>query len=142
MKSTVRLSLLGDYVNFQNGYAFKSNEYTKVGHYLIRIKNVQQGYIEVNDECFVKIPEDEKFEKFLLKSGDIVVSLTGNVGRIARIRDEHLPAALNQRVASVLPKNKEILSSEYLYYLLRTPEFLEYAIGSGKGAAARSSLCL
>lgn len=138
MKSTVRLSLLGDYVNFQNGYAFKSNEYTKVGHYLIRIKNVQQGYIEVNDECFVKIPEDEKFEKFLLKSGDIVVSLTGNVGRIARIRDEHLPAALNQRVASVLPKNKEILSSEYLYYLLRTPEFLEYAIGSGKGAAQQN----
>ena len=45
---------------------------------------------------------------------------------------------MNQRVASVLPKNKEILSSEYLYYLLRTPEFLEYAIGSGKGAAQQN----
>jgi restriction endonuclease S subunit len=134
----VEESRLGDFVNFQNGYAFKSGSYTKSGHYLIRIKNVQQGYIEVNDECFVKIPSDAKFKKFILKSGDIVVSLTGNVGRIARIKEVHLPAALNQRVASATPKNEKVLSSEYLYYLLRAPEFLEYAIKSGKGAAQQN----
>jgi type I restriction enzyme S subunit len=138
MSDSTNKSYLGDYVNFQNGYAFKSSEYTKQGHYLIRIKNVQQGFIEVSDECFVQIPDDTKFEKFKLRSGDIVVSLTGNVGRIAKMREEHLPAVLNQRVASVSPKSEEILETEYLYYLLRTPEFLEFAIGSGKGAAQQN----
>jgi restriction endonuclease S subunit len=92
----------------------------------------------VNDECFVEIPDDAKFDKFKLRSGDIVVSLTGNVGRIARIRDEHLPAALNQRVARVSPKSEEILNAEYLYFLLRSPKFLEFAIRSGKGAAQQN----
>jgi type I restriction enzyme S subunit len=138
MSSSAKKTYLGDYVDFQNGYAFKSSDYTEKGHYLIRIKNVQQGFIEINDECFVNIPSEAKFEKFNLKNGDIVVSLTGNVGRIARIREENLPAVLNQRVASVAPKSKEVLSAEYLYYLLRTPEFLEFAIGSGKGAAQQN----
>jgi restriction endonuclease S subunit len=138
MSSSAKKTYLGDYVDFQNGYAFKSSDYTGKGHYLIRIKNVQQGFIEINDECFVNIPSDAKFEKFKLKNGDIVVSLTGNVGRIARIKDVHLPAVLNQRVASVAPKSEKVLSPEYLYYLLRTPEFLEFAIGSGKGAAQQN----
>jgi len=138
MSNSVKKIYLGDYVDFQNGYAFKSSDYTDKGHYLIRIKNVQQGFIEINDECFINVPNDAKFEKFKLKSGDIVVSLTGNVGRIARIRDVHLPAVLNQRVASVAPKSEEVLSPEYLYYLLRTPEFLDFAIGSGKGAAQQN----
>ena len=138
MSSSAKKKYLGEYVDFQNGYAFKSSDYTNKGHYLIRIKNVQQGFIEINDECFVDIPSDAKFEKFKLKNGDIVVSLTGNVGRIARIKDVHLPAVLNQRVASVAPKNEKVLSPEYLYYLLRTPEFLEFAIGSGKGAAQQN----
>lgn len=138
MSSSAKKTYLGDYVDFQNGYAFKSSDYTDNGHYLIRIKNVQQGFIEINDGCFVNIPNDAKFEKFKLKNGDIVVSLTGNVGRIARIKDVHLPAVLNQRVASVAPKSEKVLSPEYLYYLLRTPEFLEFAIGSGKGAAQQN----
>jgi restriction endonuclease S subunit len=138
MSSSAKKTYLGDYVDFQNGYAFKSSEYTDKGHYLIRIKNVQQGFIEINDDCFVNIPSDAKFEKFKLKNGDIVVSLTGNVGRIARIKDVHLPAVLNQRVASVAPKSEKVLSPEYLYYLLRTPEFLEFAIDSGKGAAQQN----
>ena len=138
ISATSTKSFLGDHVIFQNGYAFKSKEYTNEGHYLIRIKNVQQGHIEVNDQCYVSIPKEDKFQKFILHAGDIVVSLTGNVGRIARIRAVHLPAALNQRVASVKPKSDSILTDEYLYYLLRTPEFLEFAIGTSKGAAQQN----
>ena len=103
---------LGDFVNFQNGYAFKSSDYSEFGHYLIRIKNVQSGFIEINDKCFVNIPKSEKFDKFILKKDDILISLTGNVGRIARIEQNHLPAVLNQRVASVEPQDKKFLDPD------------------------------
>jgi type I restriction enzyme S subunit len=86
VSSSANKTYLGDYVDFQNGYAFKSSDYTEEGSYLIRIKNVQQGFIEINDECFVEVPNEKKFEKFKLKNGDIVISLTGKVGRIARIK--------------------------------------------------------
>lgn len=132
------MTKLSDYVEFQNGYAFKSSEYASSGHYLIRIKNVQQGFIEISDKCYVGISKSSDLNKFELKKGDIVISLTGNVGRIARIKSEHLPAALNQRVAKVATKNEKILNSEYLYYLLRTPKFFEFAINSGKGAAQQN----
>jgi len=132
------MTKLSDYVEFQNGYAFKSSEYASSGHYLIRIKNVQQGFIEISDKCYVGISKSSDLNKFELKNGDIVISLTGNVGRIARIKSEHLPAALNQRVAKVATKNEKILNSEYLYYLLRTPKFFEFAINSGKGAAQQN----
>ena len=36
---------LGDLIELQNGYAFKSSNYSKDGHFLVRIKNVQKGYI-------------------------------------------------------------------------------------------------
>jgi type I restriction enzyme S subunit len=138
MRSSANKYYLGDLVNFQNGYAFKSSEYANKGHNLIRIKNVQQGFIEMKDECFVIVPDEAKFKKFVLNNGDIVISLTGNVGRIAKIEKEHLPAVLNQRVATIAPKNDEVLDVEYLYFLLRTPEFLEFAINSGKGAAQQN----
>ena len=134
----MKVTKLGEYVDFQNGYSFKSNEYTSSGHYLIRIKNVQQGFIEINDKCYVNIPKGSGLSKFELKNDDIVMSLTGNVGRIARIETAHLPAALNQRVAKVTTKNDKILNSEFLFYLLRTPEFFEFAISSGKGAAQQN----
>jgi type I restriction enzyme S subunit len=129
---------LGDLVNFQNGYAFKSSDYSENGHYLIRIKNVQSGFIDINDKCFVNIPKLEKFNKFILKKGDILISLTGNVGRIARIDQNHLPAVLNQRVASVEPKDKTVLDPDYLYFLLQSPQFFDHAIKSGKGAAQQN----
>jgi type I restriction enzyme S subunit len=63
------MTKLSDYVEFQNGYAFKSSEYASSGHYLIRIKNVQQGFIEISDKCYVGISKSSDLNKFELKNG-------------------------------------------------------------------------
>ena len=49
---------LGEVCEFQNGYAFRSAEYVKKGHALIRIKNVQQGEILPSEDAFVQIPKE------------------------------------------------------------------------------------
>ena len=109
---------LNDLVEVQNGYAFSSKEYSDSGHFLMRIGNVQNGLITTSDPKFVRIPANDPLQRFTLKSGDVLVSLTGNVGRVGVIKEEHLPAALNQRVARIsLRKNSPALKGWVLHFL-------------------------
>lgn len=91
---------LSDIAIFQNGYAFKSSTYIDSGDFVIRIGNVHDTGINLNNPAYVNATELNA-EKFRLSQGDILMSLTGNVGRTAFIKEEHLPAVLNQRVAKL-----------------------------------------
>lgn len=46
---------IGDVCEVLNGYAFKSEKYTSSGIRIIRIANVQKGYIEDNSPVFYPI---------------------------------------------------------------------------------------
>lgn len=118
-----------------NGYAFKSNLYTSTGIRIIRISNVQDGYIE--DDKPVYYPEDLRnaVENYMLKESDLLVSLTGNVGRVALLSQAMLPAALNQRVACLRQRDSRIILNEYLYYCLLRKDFITACVKSSKGTA-------
>jgi len=114
MKQGWEKKKLGGVCKLTNGYAFQSKEYTNDGYFVIRIGNVQDGYIELNNPRYIRLSE-EKQKKFILSEGDILVSLTGNVGRVGEIKEEHLPAVLNQRVAKI-SLNSKSLQKAYLFY--------------------------
>lgn len=87
-----------------SGFAFKSVDYKESGNYrLVTIKNVQDGYIDLSKTAYlIEIPE--RMPKYCaLDLGDILLSLTGNVGRCCLVNEENL--LLNQRVAKLKPKN-------------------------------------
>jgi type I restriction enzyme S subunit len=127
---------LGDMVSIQSGYAFKSEDYTSTGHFLVRISNVQDGEMCLDNSKYVTL--DKRTKPFELAEGDILTSLTGNIGRVARIERSHLPAALNQRVARLLVKDHSKLDSEYLYHALSSPDFREKLAFDGGGAAQQN----
>lgn len=113
---------LGDLIELENGYAFKSDEYADGGHFLMRIANVQQGYISKQAPKYVSIPQKSNLKQFELSEGDMLMSLTGNVGRVGLIETHHLPAALNQRVAKIKIKDSSILDKGYLFSFLNTDD--------------------
>ena len=115
-----------------NGYAFKSSNYISDGYRVIRITNVQSGYIE--DEKPVYYEYDNKLEKYELQENDLLISLTGNVGRCALVTKEFLPAYLNQRVCC-LRVNKEKVMPKFLYYILNSKKFEFDCINSSQGIA-------
>jgi type I restriction enzyme S subunit len=129
---------LGEVCEFQNGYAFRSSEYVKNGHALIRIKNVQQGEILPSDDVFVQIPKDGALDQFVLKAGDILMSLTGYLGRVGRLDETDLPAALNQRVAKVSVKSKALMFDGFLYRALDSQWFRNQVEVYGRGAAQQN----
>jgi type I restriction enzyme S subunit len=135
LNDSIRIKF-NDYLDFTNGYSFKSSTYSNQGHYLIRITNVQAGKLVVNDKILVNL-NDSNLKQFELKIGDIVISLTGNVGRSAIINKGHTPAALNQRVGKISIKNEKKLELDkmYLYQILQSSKFMKMVIDMGEGAA-------
>ena len=128
---------LGDVCDILNGFAFKSENYVESGLRIIRISNVQKGYLEDKDPKFYPIDSIKSFNSFILKSEDILISLTGNVGRVAIIKDSFLPAVLNQRVACLRP-NSGVLNPKYLFQILNSDFFEKNCINNAKGIAQKN----
>jgi len=125
---------LSDIADIQSGFAFKSGEYAQRGHFLMRIRNVQDGYLTLSEPVYVDLRKESKLERFVLVEGDILVSLTGNIGRVGQVSPEHLPAALNQRVAR-LRARLDVVRPAFLLLVLRSPKFRDTLIDKGHGAA-------
>ena len=138
MKNGWQTKKLGDLVEVQNGYAFSSKDYSQSGHFLMRIGNVQNGYISTADPKFIKLPSDGSLKRFVLYEGDILVSLTGNVGRVGVMREEHLPAALNQRVARISIRKDSPATRELILLFLCSDWFREELSDAGHGAAQQN----
>ncbi|MDO8340683.1 MAG: restriction endonuclease subunit S, partial [Candidatus Woesebacteria bacterium] len=138
MKAGWPTKKLGDLLEVQNGYAFSSRDYSEAGHFLMRIGNVQNGYVSLSDPKFVGIPSDSPLQRFVLSEGDILVSLTGNVGRIGVIQEDHLPAVLNQRVARIAINEHSPATREFLLFFLYSDWFREELGRSGHGAAQQN----
>ena len=117
-----------------NGYAFKSKHYVDSGIRVIRIANVQDGYISDENPCFYPNSSIDDIEKYVLKENDLLISLTGNVGRVALLNKEYLPAALNQRVACLRIKDSYV-DKKYLFYYLNQRKFIDDCIKASKGVA-------
>lgn len=116
------------------GYAFQSKNYTPSGARIVRITNVQKGYFDDDSPKFHK--QDDSLQDFALKDGDILISLTGNVGRVCKITQEYLPAYLNQRVEAYrIPNNT---CSLYIYYYLQQQHFERDCIQNSKGVAQKN----
>lgn len=127
---------IGDACEVLNGYAFKSEKYTESGIRIIRISNVQKGYIEDNAPAFYPL-DSMGLEKYMLEENDLLISLTGNVGRVALLSKEFLPAALNQRVACLRLKTDRIKKS-FLFHILNSEYFEQQCVNSSKGVAQKN----
>lgn len=127
---------LGDACEILNGFAFKSDNYVDSGIRVIRIANVQKGYIEDNTPAFYPL-NSNGLDKYMLEEGDLLMSLTGNVGRVAILEKQFLPAALNQRVACLRMKTDR-LTKGYLFHILNSDFFEQQCIQSSKGVAQKN----
>lgn len=125
---------ISEIADIQNGYAFRSENYVANGIRVIRIANVQDGFIVDDAPCFYPLDTEEDIDKYQLFEGDLLISLTGNVGRIGILPASMLPAALNQRVCC-LRIDQSVVSRKYLFYYLRRHQFIRDCVKASKGVA-------
>ena len=140
---------LGDVVEFQNGYAFKSNSFISNGdHKIVKIKEIKSGNVIFFPDS-ASINTNVDFEKYEIHYDDIVFALTGDpvskpnprswVGRVARYNRKE-PAYINQRVCIMRPKNNNIVNPLYVYYYFRQFSAFYKLASLAKGSASQANI--
>lgn len=129
------VSKISDLVQVLSGFAFKSSGFADDGRYrLVTIKNVQDGYFEGAMTDGLSMLPDKMPEHCKLQNGDILLSLTGNVGRICLVVGENY--LLNQRVAKLSPINK--IDYGFIYLLFREDKMLTMLENLSSGTAQQN----
>lgn len=136
-RNTWTYKFIGDICEILNGFAFKSSEYVEQGIRVIRITNVQKGHIEDENPVYYPYDAEPLLKKYILKENDILMSLTGNVGRVGLLPENMLPAALNQRVACLRLKTEEVYFP-FLYHYFNSDFFEQKCIESSRGIAQKN----
>ena len=124
---------LADIATLKNGYAFKSTKYNTLGQWkILTIANVSgERYINDDDcNCIINLPKDIQ-DYQVLNEGDILISLTGNVGRVSLCKAGNY--LLNQRVG-LLHITKDV-NQEFLFQILSSRKFENSMVACGQGAA-------
>jgi len=123
-------------VDIISGYAFKTEAFDSEGIYkLVTIKNVQDGFFVTQTTDYIyELPKNLK-EDCKLKDKDIILSLTGNIGRICMVYGENY--LLNQRVAKLKPKKEKYF--EFVYLMFRS-SFLRATLENLSNGAAQQNL--
>ncbi|SKA43943.1 restriction endonuclease subunit S [Photobacterium toruni] len=113
----VKLSQL---VKVTGGNAFKSEQFATQGIPLIKISNIKADY-SVNVDSSAFIAEESKYEKFKVKTGDVLIAMSGaTTGKVGCYRFDDF-SYLNQRVGRFDPKKNKV-TKPYLFQLLKLPK--------------------
>ncbi|MCY8916427.1 restriction endonuclease subunit S [Bacillus atrophaeus] len=117
---------LKDVASFKNGFAFKSKDFVEQGIQLVRMGNLYKNDLALDrNPVYMPLDFDEKIiEKYSVKNGDILLSLTGtkykrDYGYAVRVEGVEKPLLLNQRILSLNPN----FMDEYIFYYLQSSVF-------------------
>lgn len=112
---TSRLKFL---INFINGFAFDSNDFSLEKDIpVIRQSDISE---KINWETTLKVEDDIKLEPYCLKFNDIIIGMSGSIGKLC-IYTSPQKAYINQRVGIIRSKQ-----NPFIYYLLQTKGFEEH----------------
>ncbi len=125
---------LSEHLTLVGGFAFKSTGFAKTGVPVLRIGNINAGYFKPDDLPFWE--EDPSLERYALYPGDLVISLTGTVGKddfgnVCRLGDDYPKYYLNQRNAKL--ELKDTVLPEFITALLKNRRIKDKITNAGQG---------
>ena len=121
---------LSDVCVFDNGYAFSSDNYNNCGIPLIRISNITNtGSIDLSSCVFI---QDVPSNKFIVKSGDLLIAMSGaTTGKMGVYLYEE-DALLNQRVGNLKCTDAMLQQYRNYYMFAKSDYILKIAYGGAQ----------
>ena len=125
---------LGNVAKVLGGYAFKSTLFVDDGIPLLRIGNINSGVLKTSSIVFYQ--EDSALEKYIVYPNDLVMSLTGTVGKDdygnVCVLDKTYPKYyLNQRNAKFVLSDNIVV--DYMKYFLKDTQIKSQLTGVNRG---------
>ena len=139
---------LGEICEFQNGFAFKSKDFSIHGNTkVIKIKELKDGNIKLFSDTS-RVTYQDSYLNYIIHKNDNLVALTGDpvsknnplswVGRISQNRNSEL-LLLNQRVCKLIPHSDK-LNNNYIFYFFRQFEELFKLASKATGSASQANI--
>ena len=131
---------LGSVCNFENGFAFSSDDYKQEGTPLIRISNITDNTVDLNGCVFIQKEIDSKF---VVKNGDLLIALSGATTGKMGVYSTDKVAYLNQRVGNLRIIDTSILCPEYrnIFMYSKSETILKLAYGGAQPNISGSAIC-
>ena len=107
---------LSDACNFESGYAFSSDDYKDKGIPLVRISNIQDGLVSLDNCVYI---EGDIDKRFIINNGDLLIAMSGATTGKMGVYQYDCPALLNQRVGNI-KVNTSLLLQKYRDYFMQS----------------------
>ena len=128
-----------DVAFFQEGPGLRKFQFREKGIPFLNIRTFDNGRIDRSlCKCLDASEVKKEYRHFLVDPGDILIAISGSIGKWAVARDENLPLVLNTSVMRFRPLHSELLERQYLLSFLRSPHFTDQAWGSSTGSAQKN----
>jgi type I restriction enzyme, S subunit len=147
--SNSKIRELGELIEHQKGFAFKSTEYMAIGHPIVRVTNFTDRSIDMSDCNYLHPSQVKNYKAFFLQFDDVVIATVGSwltnpasvVGKVIRVSKEADGALLNQNAVR-LRANSEEINQKFLFYRLKNLDFQDYIVCTAQGSANQASITL
>ena len=128
-----------------SGFAFKSSRYSPNGNYVVvKIGNVKERHFDFSRDLTKTLEADDSIlEKYLLRRGDCLITLTGSRGKrdygfVAMVGNQN-NYLLNQRVAA-LRFDQSVALPEFFQYYLASPSYRDMFFGYETGNVGQGNV--
>lgn len=140
--------MLGNVIETQKGYAFKSQDYLLQGTGIVRVSDFTEDSICTDNIVYINNELAKKYQQYKLARNDVIIQTVGSwptnpqsvVGKVIKVPEVANGFLLNQNAVKIIP-NKGI-ALKYIYYLLKNKDFTGFIISCARGAANQASITL
>ncbi len=112
----VKFEKLSDYIDFlTSGSRGWAQYYTNSGAKFLRIQNVWKGTLRTDDMQYVDAPKTQEAIRTRVQEGDLLITITADLGRTAVVPKNFGEAFINQHIA-LIRLNKKVNPTYAAYY--------------------------
>jgi len=131
-----RKGKVADLCEVKSGYAFKSKDWQTEGNPVMKIKNITNNTVDINDCDYVDDEVAQNAEKFELFEGDVLIAMTGaTVGKVGLIPKIDKRIYINQRVGLFRPYSENENNVYLVFSFFMTDEAQKQILNFAGGAA-------
>jgi len=128
-----------DFVFFQEGPGLRKYQYRETGIPFLNIRTFDDETINKTLCGFLDPKEvEEKYQHFLVDEGDILVAISGSIGKMAIARLGDLPLMLNTSIMRFRSLYEDALLRRYIYFFLKSEHFFKQAEKAWTGTAQKN----
>jgi restriction endonuclease S subunit len=141
--SNVEVREVGEYAqSVTSGSRWWAKYYSESGDIFIRVANLtrESPKIDLTDLQYVTPPDGAEMERTKLQTGDLLISVTADLGRIGVVSEDFPRAFMSQHVALVRLRTDQVIPEYVAYSLLSSSGQKQFHKLNDAGAKAGMNL--